>query len=226
MFGQKTSIIVVFVDRNRLQFYGGGLTAILALDIPPAIAKDLEIANRDAFYTLVNQWLKQNNLGGADLLFILSAQTYFEKAIATTGESEQETEILSFYDSIPFEVLSTKVLTMQTKKVAVAANKDFIEAIRHAFMLQGLHVVTVVPAILLGTLSAKRWMDAEMGAYALKHIDMLRGQNMIESDEPMSMANTTASSVPTAKNNPKLMILVGVLGVLLLILIFFAFVRT
>lgn len=225
MFGQKFSIVVVFVDRNRLQFYGGGLPAVLALDLPLTLAKDLEIINRDALYTLVNQWLKQNNLGGAQLFLVLSPQTYFEKMITATGESEQETEILAFFDSVPFEELSTKVLTIDTKKIAVAINKDFIEAIRHAFMLQGLHVVSVIPAVLLGSLASKRWLDAEMGSYILKHYETLRGQNIVDLDEPMAMANGPAPRVPTSKNNPRLMIMVGILGVLLLVFIFIAFVR-
>lgn len=224
MFGQKASIVVIFVDRNRLQFYGGGLPSIPALDLPPAVAQDLEVVNRDALYTLVNQWLKQNNLGGADLFIVLSPQTYFEKAIASTGESEQETEILAFYDSVPFDELATKVLTIANKKWAIATNKDFVEGIRHAFMLQGLRVVGIIPAILLGTMAAKRWLDAEMGSYILKHFDILRGQNIVDLDEPGQMVSSSRPA-PTSKNNPRLMIMVGILGVLLLVLIFFAFVR-
>jgi len=111
MFGQKSSVVVVFIDRNRLQFYGSGLSSILTFDIPATIVRDLDVVNRDAFYTLVNQWLKQNNIGGRELLFVLAPDMYFEKLLVTKGESEQETEILHFYDSVPFEELTTKVLT-------------------------------------------------------------------------------------------------------------------
>src|SRR5690349_1011374 len=141
MLGQNKSVIVVFVDRNRLQFYGGGLSTILALEIPPTIMRDMDVVNRDAFYALINQWLKQNNLSGAQLFFILAPNTYFEKMIVTKGENEQETEILKFYDSVPFEELTTKVMSVDGGKRAFAVHKIFLEAIRHAFMLQGHHVV-------------------------------------------------------------------------------------
>ena len=225
MFGNKSPMVVIFVDRNRLQFYGGGLSSILALDIPPTIVRDLEIVNRDAFYTLVNQWLKQNNLGGAELFFVLSPQSYFEKVVASTGDSEQETEILDFYESVPFEELVTKVYTINTRKVAVATNKDFVEAIRHGFMLQGLDVISMIPAVLLGTLAGKRWLDAEMGSYIIKHLESLRSQTIIDLEEPGQTASIPMRNVPTAQNNPRLMIMVGILGVLLLVLIFFIFVR-
>jgi hypothetical protein len=225
MFGQNSSIVVVFVDRNRLQFYGSGLSSILVLDIPTTIVRDLDVVNRDALYTLVNQWLKQNNLGGSQLFFILAPDTYFEKSLITKGESEQETEILHFYDSVPFEELTTKVLTFENGKRAFAINKEYLEAIRHAFLIQGHRVVVAVPALALGTLAAKRWLDAEMGSYVLKHADMLQEYNVVDFEEQNQAATAPASAVPTTKTNPRLMIMVGILGVLLLVLILFIFTR-
>ncbi len=223
MFGQKSSIVVVFVDRNRLQFYGGTSPSVLTLDIPPAVCKDLEIVNRDALYTLVNQWLKQNNLGGARLLFVLSPMTYFDKVMTTSGESEQETEILMFYDSVPFEDLATKVLTIANKKIAFAVNRDYMDAIRHAFTLQGFQIIAVVPAVILGSLATKRWLDAEMGLYILKHIDTLRTQTLIEREDEANQGSPPIT--PTAQNNPRIMTLVGVFGLLLLVLIAMIFIR-
>lgn len=225
MFGQSSPIVVVFVDRNRLQFYGSGLSSLLVLDIPTTIVRDLDVVNRDALYTLVNQWLKQNNLGGAQLLFILAPDTYFEKLLTTKGESEQETEILQFYDSVPFEELTTKVLTFENGKRAFVINKEYLEAIRHAFLIQGHRVVAAVPALALGALAAKRWLDAEMGSYVVKHVEVLREYNMVDLEEQNQATTAPASAVPTTKTNPRLMIMVGMLGILLLVLIFFMFTR-
>lgn len=225
MFGQKSSVVVVFIDRNRLQFYGSGLSSILTFDIPATIVRDLDVVNRDAFYTLVNQWLKQNNIGGRELLFVLAPDMYFEKLLVTKGESEQETEILHFYDSVPFEELTTKVLTFENVKRAIAINKEHLEAVRHAFLLQGYRVSAVIPALALGTLSAKRWLDAEMGLYVVKHTDTLREYNVVDTEDQNQAAATPAAAVPTTKTNPRLMIMVSVLGILLLVLIFFIFTR-
>lgn len=219
MFGQSGSTLIVFVDRSRLQFYGGRLSSVLSLDIPPAILHDLEVVNKDALYTLVNQWLKQNNLGGNQLFIVLSPTTYFEKQITSQTETEQETEILKFYDTVPFEEMTTKVLSQDGGKRAVAANSEFLEAIRHAFALQGLRVVGVIPAFVLGSLAAKRWLDAEMGAFVLKHLEALRLQNILELSEPGQMPVVVQRETPNSKSNPRLMMMVGVFGVLLLILI-------
>lgn len=223
MFGQNASIVVVFIDRNRLQFYSTRMPDILALEIPATISKDLDIVNKDGFYTLVNQWVKQNNLSGAQLFFVLSPMTYFERIITSAEESRQETDILSFYNSVPFDELATRVVTIEGKKHAIAVNREFIESIRHAFMLQGYHVMSVVPAVLLGTLAAKRWLDKETGAYVVKHVDTLAAQNIVESEE--QNVAVPASRVPTEKNNPRLMIMVSIFGVLLLALIVVVFTR-
>ncbi len=227
MFGSPSPLIVVFVDRNRLQFYGGHFTTVPALDIPQTILKDLEIVNRDSLYTLVNQWLKQNAVGGgAQVMFILSAQTYFEKTITATGESEQETEILAFYDSVPFDELTTKIIPVNNKKTAIATNKDLVEGLRHAFTLQGLRVVAAVPAAILGALGAKRWLDAETGSYVVKHADTIRGQSMLEKEEEAPLLGGPVPASGAGKNNQRLLVLVGVFGVLLLALIFVIVRRT
>lgn len=225
MFGQSKTTIVVYVDRNRLQFYGGGFSAILALDIPLTIVKDLEVVNRDGLYTLVNQWSKQNNLGGAKLFFVLSPGTYFDIAVTAKTDSERETEILQFYDRVPFEELTTRIIPVDAGKRAFAMNKPYLDALRHAFLLQGVHVAAAVPAFLLGNLATKRWLDAEMGAYVLKHADTLRDQNVLEITSEALPGVKAQSSVPTTKSNPRLMIMVGIFGVLLLVLVFVIFTR-
>jgi hypothetical protein len=227
MFGQTSRPVIVFVDRNRLQFYGGKLSSIVALDIPPTIASDIEITNRDGFYTLVNQWMKQNAVGGSQLFFVLSPATYFEKVVSATTDTEQETEILKFYDMVPFEELLTKVISAgpTLPKRAFATNSDFIEALKHAFLLQGFRVVGVIPAMLLGSLSAKRWMDAEMGAYVVKHFAELQGQTVVASDDLQAPFPNASTNIPTTANNPRLMIMVSIFGVLLLALIVVVFTR-
>jgi hypothetical protein len=197
------------------------------MDIPPTVISDVEVINRDSLYTLVNQWMKQNALGGNQLFFVLSPSIYFEKMITSTTDAEQETEILKFYDMVPFEELLTKVITGSTakQKWAFATNSAYIEALKHAFLLQGVHVTGVIPATLLGSLAAKRWMDAEMGAYVVKHIDMLQAATLVTDDDSQIAVSGTSVSMPTTTNNPRLMIMVSILGILLFALIVFIFVR-
>jgi len=227
MFGRVSKPIIVYVDRNRLQFFGGKFSSVITMEIPPTAVSDVEVLNRDALYTLVNQWIKQNALGGNQLFFVLSPSIYYEKVITSVTDTQQETEILKFYDMVPFEELLTKVITSTParEKWAFATNSAYIEALIHAFLLQGIHVIGIIPAMLLGSLAAKRWMDEEMGAYVVKHFDELQKQSVAANDDSQMSLPNAPSNVPTAANNPRLMILVGIFGVLLLALIVFLFVR-
>jgi len=225
MFGQKPSLVAAYLDRNRLQFYGTGFSTIPVLDIPATDIRDLDVVNRDGIYALINQWLKVNNIGGANLYFVCSPNTYFDKAISATSDSEQETEIIKFYDTVPFEELATKVINIGTTKRAFAMNRQYLEAIQHAFTLQGHRVVAAIPAFVLGTLATKRWLDAEMGLYILKHADELRQYSLLDEHEQNAPVSSPARDAATSKNNPRLMIMVGFFGVLLLVLIVILFTR-
>ena len=82
-----------------------------------------------------------------------------------------------------------------------------------------------VPVFLLGTIASKRWLDAEMGAYILKHVDTLKQFNVLEgADESLPAAGEAHEA--TTKSNPRLMMMVGIFGVLLLVLIVIIFSRS
>lgn len=225
MFGNKKSVIICFVHRNRLQFYSLGNSQIISLDIPGTIIKNLEVIERDEFYVLVNQWLKQNSPSGDQLIFVLSSATYFDREITGEDETGQETEILKFYDLVPFEELVTKVIYTGTSRHAFAVNKPYLESIQHAFYLQGLHTVGVIPVFILGPHAAKQQMDAELGVYVTKHADTLLAYSIIDAIEPGTSASVNMPVSSATKSNNRMMIMVGVFGALLLILIVLLFTR-
>src|SRR4030042_6634296 len=172
--------LVVNIDRNRLQFYGGNLSSILSLDIPATIVRDQDIVNKDEFYTLVKQWVKQYNVVPTSMFCVFSENTYFDKFIPAGDETKTETEILKFFDLIPFDSIWTKVLPAPKGHRAVAINKAYYEAIRHAFALQGFIQQAAIPAFALGDALAKRVFDAEVGAYVVKNMEALRKQNLLD----------------------------------------------
>ncbi len=224
MFGTGSGSTIVFLDRNKLLFHGGNIPASLSMDIPVNFVSDLEVLDRDGLYTFVNQWLKQNQIG-AELYMILSANSYYDQAITGTTESGQETEILKFYDMVPFDDLLTKIITIDGAKRVFAMNKAYIDAIRNAFSLQGRRVMLIIPIGVLGQFAKSRWMDAAMGDYVQKHVAELRKYNVLDGPVKESYILPDAKGAAEPKTNPRLMVMVGVFGLLLLILVFLIFVR-
>lgn len=219
MFGTKSPLIICFINRNKLQFYSSGFGQIVAMDIPSTIINNLEVVSRDQLYVLVNQWLKQNSPGGDQLLFILSSSTYFDREIAGNDETGQETEILKFYDLVPFEELTTKVITVSNGKHVFAVNKLYLEAIQHAFYLQGLRVIGIIPVFVLGAHAVKQQLDPDMGAYVVKHAEVLLPYSVVDALESGGSASMNMPVSSAAKSNSRMMVMVSIFGVLLLILI-------
>lgn len=224
MFGSHSGSTIVFLDRNKLLFYGGNTSSVLSMEIPATLVSDLEVLDRDGLYVFVNQWLKQNQLG-MDLYMIISSNSYYDQFITGTTESAQETEILKFYDMVPFDDLLTKIMTVDGAKRVFAMNKTYIDAIRNAFALQGRKVSLIFPVGVLGQFAKNRWMDAQMGDYVLKHLNELRMYNVAEGSVKESYVLSQTKNTQESKTSPRLMIMVGVFGLLLLILIFLLFVR-
>jgi len=219
MFNQKT-IIILFVDRNRFQLYGGNLTGIVTLDIPETLMSDLDVVGRDGFYTFIKQLVKQYNIMGSQLVLVLSEATYFEKMFSMTERAQIETDVLKFFDMVPFETIWTKVYATEKGKRAVAINKTLYEAIHQGFSLQGLPTKAVIPAFALGSYSSKRIMDHELGEYVMKNLDSLIKQSLLDSQElSLVVPQEKKEERVVSKKSSNLPLLVGVLAVIFIILV-------
>ena len=219
MFNQK-SIIILFVDRNRFQLFGGNLTGIITLEIPETLIHDLDVVERDGFYTLIKQFVKQYNVMGSQLVLILSEATYFEKIFSTTERAQIETDVLKFFDMVPFETIWTKVYASEKGKRAIAISKTLYEAIHQGFSLQGLPTKAVIPAFALGSQSSKRNMDTELGEYIMKNLDSLIKQSLLDSQELSLIAPQEKKEEQiVSKKSSNLPLLIGVFAVLIIILV-------
>lgn len=219
MFNQK-SIIVIYVDRGRLYMYGGSLVTVAVVDIPNTIVRDLEVINKDAFYTFIRQWVKQIKAQSGQIVIVLSESTYFEKIIDSSESAFIETEASKFFDTVPFETIWTKVFPQDKMRRAVAVSKAYIDAIGQAFILQGFEVRLVIPDFALGTLSAKRMLDAQVGEYVIHSLDALTKYSFTQGPGSAisEVVPPTRGATTPAAPNKNLPILLGAFGILLLIL--------
>ncbi len=218
MFNQK--YIVMFVDRNRIQVIGGTGAVVIHLDIPETYIYDLDIVSKDGCYSAIKQWVKDNALVGGQLIMIFSESSYFEKVFSLKEQSQIESDVLKFFDMVPFDSIWTKVYSTDKGKRAVAINKMYYDAIHQGFSLQGLQTKAVIPAFALGALSVKKSLDTELNEYILKNIDSLIKQSLLDSQElsvpvPHQKIDEASSS---GKKKSQLPMLLSVFGILLAIL--------
>lgn len=217
MFNQK--YIILFIDRAQIQLYGGNLTGIVTIEIPETILNDGDILRKDDLYTLIKQCVKQYALTSGQLIMVLSEALYFEKIFFSADTPQTESDILKFFDSIPYDSVWTKVYQTEKGKHAVAVNKVLYEAFHQGFLLQGLSTKALVPSSVLGQIGAKRVLDKPMAEYILGNVEAVTKQSLLDAQE--LGLSTPQEKLDANKNKPKsnIGLLLGVFGVLLVVLI-------
>lgn len=219
MFNRK-SIVVLFIDRNRFHFYGGTLTGVVTLDVPETQLRDLDIVNVDTFYTLIKQWVKTNTIVDSQLVVIFSDTSYFEKVFSDLDSVQLETDVIKFFDSVPFESTLTRVYEVEKGKHAVAVNKSLYEAIRQGFSLQGIQTRVLLPEFVLEPGGAKRIFNKELGEYVIKNLDSLLHQSILDTqDRIFDISHEKGYEKNSQKKKSSLPLLLGVFGFLIIILI-------
>jgi len=221
MFNQK-AIVILFINRNTFQLYGGGLTGIVTIEVPETVLHDGEVVSSDGAYTLIKQLAKQYPIAGSQLIIVLSDLMFFEKTFSPPAPATLEEDVLNFFNVVPFESLITKVYDIEKGKRAVAANKNLYETLKQGFALQGIPVKTLLPACVFGTMATKHALDAALASEIMRNVDGYARQNLLDAQEqnfsttPQEQEETPAG---TTKKKSQLPLLLGVFGVLVVILV-------
>lgn len=219
MFNQK-SILVIFIDRLGIQIYGGSLPTIVSVQIPSSVVFDMEIISKDSLYSLIKQWVKQFSLTGSQIVFVFSETVYMEKIFSVAEQPQIETEILKFFDMVPYETIWSKVYPDKNGKRAIAISKGFYDGIHQGFLLQGLPTKSIIPAFALGQYEKKKALDVELFSYIIENVDQLSKYSILDAQESnlTPPSNSSFSQQNSTKKKSSLPLLLSVFGFLLLAL--------
>jgi hypothetical protein len=218
MFNQK-SVLILFINRNTFQLFGGNLTGIITVEVPESTLHDGDVISADGAYTLIKQMVKQYLLTESQLFVVLSDLMYYEKIFSPVQLTQLENDVLNFFNVVPYESLLTKVYDVEKGKRAVAVNKALYETIRQGFALQGIPIKAVIPACALGTLGSKHALDVAMANEILRNIDGFTKQSLLDAQEVNISPSQPEETSSSLKKKSQLPLLLGVFGVLIVILV-------
>jgi hypothetical protein len=218
MFSQK-SILILFINRNTFQLFGGNLTGIVTIEVPESILRDGDVIVADGAYTLIKQMVKQYVLTGSQLFIVLSDLMYYEKTFSLVQSTQLENDVLNFFNVVPCESLLTKVYDIEKGKRAVAVNKILYETIRQGFALQGIPTKAIIPACVLGAVGGKHALDAAMAGEILRNVDNLTKQSLLDAGEANVSESQPEEVSSSTKKKSQLPLLLGAFGVLIVILV-------
>jgi hypothetical protein len=217
MFNQK--YIILFIDRARIQLYGGGISGIVTIDIPDVIISDIDVLEKEELYTFIKKCVKQYMMRGAQLIIVLSQATCFEKLFDLPDTSQTESEIFKFFDSVPYESIWTKVYLTQKGKRAVAVNKELYEVFHQGFMLQGIPTKAIIPACVLGQVGVKHALDKQMADYIFGNVESLVKQSILDTHQTGTPASPAKEIEPKNTQKSNVLLLVSAFGALVLVLV-------
>jgi hypothetical protein len=214
--------LLVYLEGNRAILYGNTLPAMQQIDFPADVVKDLDVLNTENLYALIQTTIETYQLLPAPVTIVLSPLVTFEKDLSEIPLEQREKEAEKFLDQVPFQnVLPYQFISSQKAKI-IAANKDFILAIKTGFEKRTFMVNTVASFSTLQEVMPELAENLDLNLLLVK-IDTIKQYNMLH--EHMPPIHSSPIQTEPGKEKPdkkRLYMLIGVFGILILILIIVA----
>lgn len=221
---QKIEDLIIFIDRNAAYFYGGIFEGVVNIKIPSNVMKDLEILDRKALISLLDKTVRivgaQNNL-----IVIFSDQALFFKEFPKgtktkdLGDLERE-----FYNIVPFNSVSGKLITTQRGFQAVAVNSDLAQVFLDVMESKGFSLEMAIPAFATG-LNFKEGLTKDIAKEVFSKREELLKYSLVGQESVPQKPQVQRTQVKKPKQKNSMPMLLGVFGVLLVILVAVALLR-
>lgn len=215
---------VLMLTRDHLYLYDGG--AVLSLDFPPSVIKDLDVKDRDGLFNLITNFIQSNKLVPAQIYFILSDSVCFIKdfsVVSTTDPEKANAMVDEYTNVIPFTNTITKVYKTPNTWRVVSINEDLVDTVFEAFGARGFGLSALTPASVFQELAMATDLTPEKAQLVLSKKALTIKSSMVgERSATDNELTTTDTAVPKNKMLPYL---AGVFGVLILVLIILVVMR-
>lgn len=212
---------VIYLDRNRLDFYGSNVSSVLTLVFPTQVVDNLEILNPVEIKNLIISFIKLNKISPTNLIIVFSKNIIFEKEFEKTIPNIEEAT-QKFIDAIPFENIISKVYHLEKIDKVIAINKDFYEYVKNNFESAGFTTDIIVPDWALGSnINIQNGLDIDSAKVILERLELIKLYNLsIHQDNSIPLKSGINNNSVKNQNNTRTFILLSVFAVLLVILIF------
>lgn len=240
---------ILYLLRDKFQFYSPFLSGILEFKFVPEIISDLDVINKELLENVLSMFITTNKITPSNIVIVLADNVSFIKDISSMNNQPQQNpqqqqnpqEVLQneenrFLDHIPFEFVVSKTFPMQTGIRVYAVNQELFTSLKNVFTKQKFVVESVLPGIVFGNnFSSRLVLDQEMIGYFLQNVDSLKQFDLLRAEvhkhveEKKVEKNNNEVSIETVfdlseSEQPKtdkkrLVMLSGVFGVLIIILI-------
>lgn len=217
---------VIFLKRNSFLIYEEGRQALLSLDLPETIIKNLELVNKDQLEIYLKDFIEKNKLTSSNLIIIATDEVLFEKKLPDLKVAELQTEVQKFLDNVPVDTPVSKVYKEDGGYKVTVLNSDFATYLKASFINLGYSVEAFIPyfAAVKG-LNQTNLSTIDIARSIIRRYESIKPEQFVfaqEEEMPTekpAIQTSTAAKKPQAKTLPYLLAVFGFLFIVLAILV-------
>lgn len=210
---------ILYLTRDHLYLYEGG--AVLSLEFPSNLVKDLDVIDRDGFYNLVTSFIVNNKIVAAQIFFVLSEAVCFSKDFPITAPvtpvATIEAAVKEFIDAIPFSSVVSKIYKSPVMTRVVGSNQDLIDTIFSAFENKGFGISALVPSSVFPDFGIVNDLTIDKAQIVLNKKEIAVVNSMV--GERTVKEQQLATSQTAVPKNKLLPYLIGVFAILIIVLV-------
>lgn len=205
---------LLFVDRSSLTYYAKSNQKPLVLELAQDAVKDMEIVSPEKFINALAYWMDNNKLTACDLIVVISENLYFEHAVQSLANSdEDDKDIEMFLGTVPFDQSVSRILHDGASKRVVVLGKDYYDLLLEFLEKRYFRVLALFPSSLLKVKSPEEVKVDQL----IKNLDDYKRFNFL-SDFERKFVSQSFIAKNTPKDTKNLKIMLGLFGVLIIIL--------
>lgn len=196
---------VIYLLKDRFQFYSPFLRQVVELKFTPQMVLDLDVLNPELLEEQIKVFVTNGKIPPSSLIIVLSDNAYFVKDFTLSQKPVQpqkpgqppqpqlkaslddlKPEVDQFVEHVPYENVVSKTFPLKTGLRVCAVNQDLFATVQRGFEKMNFTVEAVFPGMVLGAgLSAKPVMDSVLANTALQKASALK-QYDLKSQEAFS----------------------------------------
>lgn len=218
---------IIYLDTNHIDYYQAGLTNVISIALPPTTAQNMEILNVAELQKLVTDFVQTNTITPTNVIALVSPRITFEKNFEKKIPDTSDAEITAYLDIVPFGTVISKKFPTETGINVIAANADFLNAIKKVFTEAGFIIEAfVLHNELNPQASTLQNLDLQEASQLIATYEKLKAFNLVVQEKIIPSANLTiAQEQEKNKNKPSklfpLLVVILFIGIGVLIFILF-----
>ena len=213
---RKKSVLTIWISGRQLSLLGPSMASADSILFPGNVVSNMEVLNSDALYALIKEWTEKHPMKDTEIVWIFGPDVVFEHTMEDSESQEWDSVVVKFLDLLPFEEVESRVYSGTTGTKVVAINKDFYNALRRGFSLQGLGTAAEIAYSSLDKLAGSQGLNQQVHRYVVKNLDAIEKKRILSDIIEKILPNSETSGGDKSKSS--LPLLLGVFVVLLAVL--------